>query len=236
MIAVLEFRVALAQRRLFILNTIVPLALVLPIALGGAPRFHAAVVFTLLVTFFGVFGQAIPLARDAERGLTARFFLAGVSPRGFFGERIAAHALLDGVQLAPALLVIALSYQAGGRAFAGLVAAALLALVTANAIGVLIASMARSIAEAALFSSIVALFGLHAAGVFRAPVPGSFADQVRAAVPFARLHQTMQGVLGVNVTPPTSWLTAVVGAAALVALVVLFAPRLAGALTRARPG
>ncbi|MGH7464670.1 MAG: hypothetical protein ACREK1_05805, partial [Longimicrobiales bacterium] len=102
MIAALELRIALAQKRLFILNTTVPLALVLPIAVGGAPRVHAAVVFTLLVTFFGVFGQAIPLARDAERGLTARYLLAGVSPRGFLAERIIAHAALDFVQLTPA--------------------------------------------------------------------------------------------------------------------------------------
>jgi ABC-2 type transport system permease protein len=235
-IAELEIRVALAQRRLFVLNTLVPLALVVPIGIGGAPRVHAAVVFTLIFAFFGVFGQAIPLARDAERGLTARFVLAGVSPHAFFAQRIAAHAGIDFIQLTPALLVIAIVYNATASDIAALAGAALLALVAANAIGILIAAAARSIAEAALFASITALFALHAAGVFRSPAPGSFADQLRSAVPFSRLHQAMQGAVGSPGAAPPDWLAAGTSTVAICALVLLLAPLLAGALTRARAG
>lgn len=234
MIAALEIRVALAQRRLFVLNTIVPLALVLPIGLGGAPRVHAAVVFTLIFTFFGVFGQAIPLARDAERGLTARYLLAGIPPRAFFAQRIAAHSALDFIQLAPALLVIAVVYRPAATDIAALAAAALLALLAANAIGVIIAAIARSIAEAALFASITALFALHAAGVFRSPAPGSFADHVSSAVPFTRLHQATQAAVGSVGAVPSGWMGAVASVLAVCALVVLCAPPLARALTRAR--
>lgn len=234
MIAALELRIAFAQRRLFMLNTVVPLALVLPIGIGGAPRVHAAVVFTLIFAFFGVFGQAIPLARDAERGLTARYVLAGISPHAFFAQRIAAHAALDLFQLAPALLVIAFVYGAAAPDIAALAGAALLALIAANAIGVVIAAAARSIAEAALFASITALFALHAAGVFRSPVPGSFADQLRSAVPFSKLHQAMQGAVGSPGAAPSSWMAAGTSTLAICALVLLLAPRLAGALTRAR--
>jgi hypothetical protein len=234
MIAALEIRVALAQRRLFMLNTMVPLGLVLPIGIGGAPRVHAAVVFTLIFTFFGVFGQAIPLARDAERGLTARYLLAGVSPHAFFAQRIAAHAALDLAQLAPALLVIAIVYRAAGPDIAALAGAALLALVAANAIGVLIAAAARSIAEAALFASITALFALHAAGVFRSPAPGSFAGNLSSAVPFTRLHEATQAALGTPGAAPSSWTAAWASTLAICALVLLVAPRLAGALARAR--
>lgn len=234
MIAALELRVALAQRRLFILNTVVPLTLVLPIGIGGAPRVHAAVVFTLIFTFFGVFGQAIPLARDAERGLTTRYFLAGVSPHMLFVQRIAAHAALDLAQLAPALLALAILYQAAATAMGALTAAALLALVAANSLGVLIAAAARSIAEAALFASIIALFALHAAGVFRSPVPGSTADHVRTAVPFTALHQAVQTAVGSPAGAPVSWTAACASTLAVVALVLLFAPRLAAAFTRAR--
>jgi hypothetical protein len=236
MIAALELRVALAQRRLFLLNTIVPLALVLPIGLGGAPRVHAAVVFTLIFTFFGVFGQAIPLARDAERGLTARYFLAGVSPHTFFAQRIAAHAAVDLMQLTPPLLVIAIVYQVAAPAMAALAAAALLALVAANAVGALIAAAARSIAEAALFASVSALFALHAAGVFRSTVPGSTAHHLQTAVPFTRLHEAMQTAVGTPASAPVSLAAAAVSTLAIFALVLLFAPRLAGALTRARIG
>ena len=78
MIWSLEWRAALAARRLFALNTGVPFALVAAVALGGAPRVHAAMVYTLLIAFFGTFGGAIPLVRDAESGLFGRLVLAGV--------------------------------------------------------------------------------------------------------------------------------------------------------------
>jgi hypothetical protein len=235
-IAALELRVTLAQRRLFILNTLVPLALVLPIGIGGAPRIHAAVVFTLIFTFFGVFGQAIPLARDAERGLVARYLLTGVSPYAYFTQRVAAHAAIDLVQLTPALLIIGLVYGTGPRALITLAGAALLALVAANSLGAIIAATARSIAEAALFASIVALFALHAAGVFRSPVPGSTADLLRSAVPFASLHRAMQTALGSPTPAPVGWAAALTSTLAIGAVVLLFAPRLAGALSRARMG
>lgn len=235
-IAALELRVAVAQRRLFVLNTVIPLALVGPIAIGGAPRVHAAVVFTLIIAFFGVFGQAIPLARDAERGLTARFLLAGVSPHTFVGQRIAAHAALDIVQLTPALLVIAIAYHVDAGTLAALAGATLLALVAGNALGVLIAALARSIAEAALFSAVIALFMLHAAGVFRAPVPGSVAEQVRAVIPFTGLHHAMQNALGHPAAIAQSWTATVAATAGVVAAVLLLAPLLTRSLTRARAG
>ena len=236
MIAALELRVALAQRRLFLLNTVVPLALVLPVSLGGAPRIHAAVVFTLIFTFFGMFGQAIPLARDAERGLTARFLLAGVSPHTFLAQRVAAHAAVDLLQLTPTLVVIAIVYRAGLAEVAALATAALLALIAANAVGVLIAGVARSIAEAALFASITALFALHAAGVFRSPVPGSAADHLRTAIPFTKLHHAVQTAVGSPGAAAPGWALSCASTLAVLALVLLLAPRLAGALTRARTG
>jgi hypothetical protein len=237
MIAVFEARLALAQRRLFVLNTLVPLALVLPIALGAAPRAHAAVVFTTLFTFFGVFGQAIPLARDAERGLTARYFLAGMSPSSYFLQRVAAHTLIDLIQLAPALLVIAFAFAGGaaGALLGGLAAATVLALLAANAIGAVVAAVARSIAEAALFASITALFALHASAVFRTPAQGSVSAMVPGLSPLARLHQTLQAVAGSGRLPTTAdWTGAVTGTVLVLGLMVALATLLAQQFQRVR--
>lgn len=235
MIAAFELRLALAQRRLFGLNMLVPLALVLPITLSAAPRAHAAVVFTMLFTFFGVFGQAIPLARDAERGLTARYFLAGMSSHAFFLQRIAAHAVIDLVQLVPAILAITIASGATISATAGLAAATALALVAANTIGVLIATLARSIAEAALFASMTALLALHGSGVFRTPAAGSVAEGLQAVSPLARMHHALQAATGSGqIASAADWFAPLAGTAIGFGLILVLAPLLARPLTRVR--
>jgi ABC-2 type transport system permease protein len=230
----LELRGALANRRLFALNTIVPLAIVGPVAAGAAPPAHAAMVFTLLFTFFGTFGQAIPLARDAETGLIARLLLTGMPPRAFFLQRVAAHAIIDWVQLAPALLIIAVAYGVPATGVPALGLATLLALVAANALGACLAAAARSIAEAALFSAVTALLALHAAGVFRTPADGSLAAHVQSVLPFAGLHSVMSAATRPSVAPgaATDWLAFVTGVVALLGVMTLAATWLSRAMTR----
>ena len=113
----LELRLALARRRLFVLNVAVPLLLVTPIALGSAPAFHAAAVYTVLFVLSGTFGSAIPLVRDAEAGLLDRVLRSGLSPACYLLQRAAAGSVLDALQLAPALAVASLM---AGASAAGL--------------------------------------------------------------------------------------------------------------------
>lgn len=74
-VAHLEWQLARRRVRLFVLNVAVPLILVVPVALSGAPRAHAAAVYTVLFTLFGTFGSAIPLVRDGESGIFTRVAL-----------------------------------------------------------------------------------------------------------------------------------------------------------------
>ena len=55
----LEWRIAVTRRRLLVLNTLVPLLLVVPVATGAAPAVHAAAVYTVLFAIFSTFGSAI---------------------------------------------------------------------------------------------------------------------------------------------------------------------------------
>jgi hypothetical protein len=230
----LEIRAALADRRLFILNSVVPLAIVAPVAAGAAPPAHAAMVFTLLFTFFGTFGHAIPLARDAERGLCGRLLLAGVAPTAFFGQRIAAHASIDALQLAPALLVIAVAFGVPAAALAPLAAATLLALLAANMLGACLGAAARSIGEAALFSAVTALLALHAAGVFRTPAPGSTAAALQALLPFSGMHAAFAAASRApgTIAGAVDWGAFVAVVALWSLLVTLASPLLARALVR----
>jgi hypothetical protein len=69
-------------------------------------------------------------------------------------------------------------------------------LLAANALGILVASVARSLAETALLASVSALLLLHAAGVFRTPEPGGLAAAVQVMVPFHYMHEAVRAAVG----------------------------------------
>jgi hypothetical protein len=222
----LEWQVALRRRRLFVLNLAIPLLLVVPIALSGAPAVHAAAVYTVLFTLFATFGSAIPLIRDGEDGLLSRFALAGIAPRAFLLQRVAAQAVLDTVQLALPLLVVVVAAPGPWTDGAALLPRALLvlflALLLANVLGACVAALARSVAEGALFAAVSALLLLHGAGTFRTPAPGSPAALAAELVPFSGLHRTMLEAAGGG-AGTVGFAGLAVGAPVAVALLLLFA-------------
>lgn len=192
----LEWRQAGRRRRVMVLSVCVPLGLVAAVALGGAPAAHAAMVYTVLFTFFGTFGAAVPWARDAERGLIHRLVLTGAGRTAIVAERLLASSLLDLLQLTPSLVLIVIAHRAA-PVEAGLLGAAVAgALLCANALGILVAHLARSLAETALLASVAALLLLHAGGVFRRPAPGTAAAAIQRAVPFHYMHETIRTVTG----------------------------------------
>jgi hypothetical protein len=232
----LEWRAARLRRRLALFNVAIPLLLVVPIALSDAPPPHAAAVYAVLFAFFGTFGSAIPLVRDAGSGLLLRLALTGIPPYRLLLERILAQAAIDTLQLLPALLVIAWA----GEPTPGLAAAIPLilaaTLVSANALGCWVAAAAASIAEAALLAAVAALATLHAAGVFRTPAPGSIGATLEPLAPFHPLHEALLHTAGIPSTRPTTALAAaaLLGATAAIALTTLLAPLLLRALARTR--
>lgn len=190
-----EWENAARRRRVAVLSTVVPLLLVGAVALGGAPAPHATLVFTVLFTFFGTFGAAVPWARDAERGWLRRLALAGIPLPSLAAQRLVAWAAVDLIELAPTLLLLVVVYGADAGDAARLLVAVAAGLLAANALGLLVAAVARSLAETALLASVAALLLLHAAGVFRVPAPGSPAAALARAVPFAYMHGAIGAVV-----------------------------------------
>ncbi len=190
----LEWRVALARKRLLVLNTLVPLLLVVPVATGAAPAAHAAAVYAVLFTMFSTFGSAIPLVRDGASGMTARVLRGGISPWGYLLQRSAAGASLDVLQLTPALALAALGARASPSDFLLVLGALVATAWVANLIGALVAATTRSLAEAALFSAVSTLLLLHMSGVFRTPLQGSYGARFEAASPFRALHESLLGM------------------------------------------
>ncbi len=196
----LEWRIALARRRLFVVNVVVPLMLVLPIALAGAPAVHAAGVYVVLFVLHGTFGAAIPLVRDGQAGLVLRASRAGVGARALLLERAAAGTCLDFVQLTPSIVVVAWAAGASPGPLLAVAVALLGGLWVANLLGILVAAAARSLAEAALFAAVSTLLLLHVSGVFRTGAPGTLAGSLEAFAPFRALHESLLALL----TPHTA--------------------------------
>ncbi len=191
-----EWIVASRRLRLMAFNVLIPLILVAPIALSAAPAAHAAAVFAVLFGLFGTFGSSIPLIRDADSGLLARYALTGAAPGGVVVQRVLASSSLDILELAPSVLLIIIVGNGSATQAATLVGATVVALVAANVLGALAAAVARTVAEGALFSAVSALWLLHLAGTFRTPMPGTWAATAETWIPFHPLHGALLGVTG----------------------------------------
>lgn len=221
-----EWQIALRRRRLFVLNLAIPLVLVVPIALGGAPPFHAAAAYAVLFVLFGTFGSAIPLLRDAEEGTLRRILLTGTPSRSILLPRAVAGTALDCLQLLPATAVIV--WLGGGTwdRVPLLVVILAGALLVANLVGIWVAAGARSLAEGALFAAVVALFLLHGSSVFRTPAPGSVGALLETLLPFAPIHHLLLEAAGgapMAITVPAALLSTFGGGAVLMGVTALAA-------------
>jgi len=221
----LAWRAALARRRLLAWNVAVPVILLAPVALSPAAAQHRTAVFGVFFVFFGTFGSAIPAVRDAESGWLDTVFRTGVSRGRWLAETVAAGAALDLLELLPATAVLLLSAgRTGPDGLAGLAAALVLAILVANGLGVLLAALVRSHAEAALVSAALSLLLLHFAGFFRIPVAG-WTLVAATVMPYRPLREALATVQTGGPATWGSWAPAVATGLVACLLLVALAPR-----------
>lgn len=192
----LAWRSAFARRRLFAWNVAVPALLLAPVALSGAAAPHRVAVYGVFVVFFATFGAAIPTVRDARDGWLDTVFRTGVSRAAWLAQTVLAETTLDLVQLAPVVAIVSLTGEGAAPASLALLATALpVAVLFANTLGVALAALVRSLAEAALASAAVSLLLLHFAGFFRPPADG-WTRMVAALDPYTPLRVALEGIEG----------------------------------------
>lgn len=204
-----EWRIAIRNKRLLFFNIVVPIVFIVPLILGGAPGVHVTAILVVLFALFSTFGSSIPLIRDKESGLLQRYVMTGVNPGFLLLQRTLVFTLIDFLQLLPAQALI-ITVTGGNFGEISLFSTMVfLALIAGNLFGVLAASASRSIAEGALFSSLLGLMMIHFAGVFRVAVPGSFASIVEPWIPFRPLYLSVrtvvlgaEPVMGSDLAPP----------------------------------
>lgn len=230
----LEWRLALSDRRRFVLIALVPLLVVVSVATGVAAPEPAAAVYLVVFLAFGVLGSALPLRWDGERGLVERVVRGGVPPGRYLLARAGAGASVDLVQLTPALAVAALLAGASPGALLTAFLALALSLWLASLVGVLAAGLSRSLVETGLAAGVAVLLLAHGSGAFEEPPIGSPLGAVEELSPFRMLYASLLGMTtGVSGTAPVVAL----GWAVLLPIVVaVLAPAIIGALARVARG
>jgi hypothetical protein len=230
----LQWSLALTRKRVFILNFVVPLTVVLPVATGAVPPGAAAGVYVVIFAAFAMFGAAIPLRWDGQRGMSARISRAGVGASNYLLQRTAAGALLDTLQLTPALLVAAIAVGASPSDVLVVVPALAATVWVCGLVGVIVAATSRSLTETALFAAVTVPLLAHMSGVFRSPAPGSYQELLESGSPFKALHE---GLLDMTVGAPAAGGMALLAWAILLPVGVgLLGPRLHAGLGRVSRG
>lgn len=227
----LTWTLALRRRRLLAWNVIVPILLLAPVVTSPAAAAHRAIVVAVFVAFFGAYGNCIPLIRDGMSGWVEKVWLTGYGGRWWLAERTIASAAIDWCQLVPVTLLLGLWAGTSGPQTSALLAATAGALLFANILGALIASLVRALGEAALGCAVVSLFALHAAGVFRTPTADTAWHTIEAWSPLRPVHEAWLSVLSKLPEPSAGvQLLPTISLVACVGLFVAVADRLASRL------
>jgi ABC-2 type transport system permease protein len=217
-----------SRRFALVLKMLYPMAIIVPVAASGMPAKYAAAVIGIVAIMAGTFGAGESLTSDLNDGILARVALTPLSPRKLVFQILAVNAVLDFVQLSPALLIV---YVLNPAPLAWVLAATfsvLATLVAANSIGVFIANFTSSPADVLLYATAMLFPLIYISGFFRNQDPTGVTAVLRDFVPFAYMNDALKMVFGLatEATPLAIILYPTIICAVLIFGVCLTAPRL----------
>ncbi len=215
-------RFALAIKLLY------PMALIVPVAVSDIPAQYAAAVIGIVAVMAGTFGAGESLTADLNDGILLRLSLSPLSPHRMVFELLAVNAVLDFVQLLPALALVYVLNPAPLVWVLAATFAVFLTLVTANCIGVFIANFTSSPADVLLYATAILAPLIYLSGFFRNQNPTGLLAALRDLIPFAYTNDALKAVFGLTTrtTPLEVFVYPTLIAALLVLGVCLTAPRL----------
>jgi ABC-2 type transport system permease protein len=217
-----------SRRFALVLKMLYPMAIIVPVAASGMPAKYAAAVIGIVAIMAGTFGVGESLTSDLNDGILARVALTPLSPRKLVFQILAVNAVLDFVQLSPALLIV---YVLNPAPLAWVLAATFsvfATLVAANSIGVFIANFTSSPADVLLYATAMLFPLIYISGFFRNQDPAGVTAVLRDFVPFAYMNDALKTVFGLatEATPLAIILYPTIICAVLVFAVCLTATRL----------
>src|ERR671914_637914 len=217
-----------SRRFALVVKMLYPMAIIVPVAASGIPARYAAAVVGIVAIMAGTFGAGESLTSDLNDGILARVALTPLSPYRLVFEVLVVNAVLDFVQLMPALLVVYLLHPVPLVWVLAATFAVFATLVAANCIGVFIANFTSSPADVLLYATAILFPLIYLSGFFRKGNPSGVLDFLRDFVPFAYANDALQTVFGLatGTTPLEVFVYPTMICAVLVVLVCLTGPRL----------
>jgi ABC-2 type transport system permease protein len=218
----------LSRRFALIVKMLYPVAIIAPVAASDIPARYAAAVVGIVAIMAGTFGAGESLTSDLNDGILARVALTPLSPYRIVFEILAVNAVLDLVQLLPALVFVYLLHPVPLVWVLAATFAVFATLVAANCIGVFIANFTSSPADVLLYATAILFPLIYVSGFFREGSPTGALATVRDFVPFAHANDALKHVFGLTsgTAPFEVFFYPAIVCAALVVLVCLTAPRL----------
>ncbi len=216
------------KRFALFIKMLYPVALIVPVAASDIPAQYAAAVVGIVAIMAGTFGAGESLTADLNDGILMRFSLTPLSPRRIVFELLAVNAILDFIQLLPALLLVYVLHPAPLVWVLAATFAVFVTLVTANCIGIFIANFTSSPADVLLYAMAILAPLIYLSGFFRNQDPTGLRALLRDLIPFAYMNDALQAVFGLAArsAPFEVFLYPGVIAALLAVGVCLTAPRL----------
>src|SRR5215216_3347263 len=217
-----------SRRFALVIKMVYPLAIIVPVAASGIPARYAAAVVGIVAIMAGTFGAGESLTNDLNDGILARVALTPLSPYRIVFEILAVNAVLDFIQLLPALLIVYLLHPVSLVWLLAATFAVFATLVTANCIGVFIANFTSSPADVLLYATAILFPLIYVSGFFRNQNPTGVLATMRDFVPFAYMNDALKTVFGLQAgtAPFEVFVYPAIICAALVVGVCLTAPRL----------
>src|SRR5215207_298808 len=95
-----------SKRFALLIKMLYPVALIVPVAASDIPAQYAAAVVGIVAIMAGTFGAGESLTADLNDGILMRVALTPLSPYRIVFEILVVNAVLDFIQLLPALLLV----------------------------------------------------------------------------------------------------------------------------------
>jgi len=216
------------RRFALILKMLYPVAIIVPVAASGIPAKYAAAVIGIVAVMAGTFGAGESLTIDLNDGILVRVALTPLSPYRIVFEVLAVNAVLDLVQLLPALVIVYLLHPVSFVWILAATLAVFATLVTANCIGIFIANFTSSPADVLLYATAILFPLIYVSGFFRNQHPTGVLQTLRSLVPFSYTDDAMKTVFGLTTptTPLEIFIYPTIICAFLAGAACLTAPRL----------
>jgi ABC-2 type transport system permease protein len=217
-----------SKRFALLIKMLYPVAIIVPVAASSIPAKYAAAVIGIVAVMAGTFGAGESLTIDLNDGILVRVALTPLSPYRIVFEILAVNAVLDLLQILPALAIVYLLHPVPLVWVLAATVAVFATLVTANCIGIFIANFTSSPADVLLYATAILFPLIYVSGFFRNQNPTGIMETLRSFVPFAYTNDALKTVFGLTTgaTPLEVFVYPTVICVLLAFAVCLTAPRL----------